>query len=83
MVLFYLTRPTGNDFLLKGGLEVKGCELDTSCVLFTNPVCTAHTHRYILYAVSAGCEISTGPGTNASEILVGPVKNLLYCQLNY
>ena len=26
----------------------------------------------------AGCEFSTGPGTNASEMLVGPVKNLVY-----
>ena len=30
----------------------------------------------------SGCEISTGPGTNASEMLVGPVKNLVYFQLN-
>ena len=30
----------------------------------------------------AGCEISTGPGTNASEMLVGPVKNLVYFHLN-
>ena len=32
--------------------------------------------------VNTGCEISTGPGTNASEMLVGPVKNLVYFQLN-
>ena len=30
----------------------------------------------------SGCEISTGPGTNASELLVGPVKNYVYFQLN-
>ena len=30
----------------------------------------------------AGCEISTGPGTNASEIMVGPVTKLVYFQLN-
>ena len=27
-----------------------------------------------LMGIFAGCEISTGPGTNASEMLVGPVK---------
>ena len=28
------------------------------------------------------CEFSTGSGTNASEILVGPVKKLVYFHLN-
>ena len=36
----------------------------------------------IIFLQVDNCEISTGPGTNASEMLVGPVTNLVYFQLN-
>ena len=36
--------------------------------------------EYLIHALS-GCEICTGPGTNASEMLVGPVKNVVYFQV--
>ena len=31
-----------------------------------------------LFPSDIGCEFSTGPGTNESKVLVGPVKNLVY-----
>ena len=37
---------------------------------------------YTLTCWSSGCEISTGPGTNASEMLVGPVKNFKLSYIN-
>ena len=44
-------------------------------------VCVAHTlHRWNKKCVtdtSPGCEFSTGPRTNASGILVGPVTDLV------
>ena len=38
------------------------------------PVCGNH--------VIADCEFSTGPGTNTSGILVGPVQKLVYFSLD-
>ena len=35
VVLFYLTRPTGNDFLLKGGLRHLTVDVDDVC---SNPI---------------------------------------------
>ena len=40
----------------------------------THTLCVSHVHQH---GDITGCEFSTGPGTNASGNLVGPVKILV------
>ena len=43
-----------------------------------SPVSVTGSVNTLVLEVLPGCEISTGPRTNASGILVGPVENLVY-----
>ena len=67
--------------ILRNQIKIKKKRIRSSQVILRidkGSRAASHVSRYSI----AGCEISTGPGTNASEMLAGPVKSLVYFQLN-